>query len=101
MALQNFKMFMVVGTGSINQGKVSLTMLKPDNSDQSFAELCGTRVIKEVECEFDVPDLDLRQIEVEALESQVQNIRASAQVKVNYLLDRISKLKCLTHEVQS
>ena len=96
MAMQTFKMFMVVGTGSYNHGEVSLSKLKPnDNPDALF----GARLIKEVECEFDVPEFDLRQIEIDALEKCVTAERADSQVRVNALLDRISKLKCLTHEV--
>lgn len=96
MAMQTFKMFMVVGTGSYNHGEVTLSKFKPD--DESSA-LFSARLIKEVECEFDVPEFDLRQMEIDALEKCVTAERADSQVRVNALLDRISKLKCLTHEV--
>lgn len=96
MAIQTFKMFMVVGTGTFNHGEVSVTKYAPgEKPDDMF----GTRLIKEVECEFDVPEFDLRQMEIDALENCVQAERADYQVRVNILLDRISKLKCLTHEV--
>lgn len=96
MAMQTFKMFMVVGTGSYNHGEVSLSKFKPDDKQ---CDMFGTRLIKEVECEFDVPEFDLRQMEIDALEKCVTAERADSQVRVNALLDRISKLKCLTHEV--
>ena len=95
MSMQTFKMFMVVGTGSYNHGEVSISKFKPDNKPDS---MFGTRLIKEVECEFDVPEFDLRQMEIDALEKCVIAERADSQVRVNLLLDRISKLKCLAHE---
>lgn len=96
MAIQTFKMFMVVGVGRYNHGVVEISRFAPgEKPDDKF----GTRLIKEVECEFDVPEFDLRQMEIDALEKCVQAERADSQVRVNILLDRISKLKCLTHEV--
>lgn len=96
MAIQTFKMFMVVGTGTYNHGEVSIARYSPSDEPNS---MFGYRLIKEVECEFDVPEFDLRQMEIDALEKCVQAERADSQVRVNILLDRISKLKCLTHDV--
>lgn len=96
MAMQTFKMFMVVGTGRFNHGVVEISRFAPGEKP---CDMFGTRLIKEVECEFDVPEFDLRQMEIDALEKCVQAERADSQVRVNILLDRISKLKCLTHEV--
>lgn len=98
MAKQVFKMYMVVGVGICNHGEVSLQghapSLKPGSSDH----LIGSRLLQEVECEFDVPEFDLRQMEVDALESQVKQERADSQVRVNLLLERISKLQAIGHE---
>jgi hypothetical protein len=95
MAIQNFKMYMVVGTGQYNHGNIDLRSFAPgDKPDDLF----GVRLIKEVECEFDVPEFDLRQMEIDALEKCVVQERADAQVRVNLLLDRISKLKAIGHE---
>lgn len=95
MAMQTFKMFMVVGTGRFNHGQVSVTAHKPgDKPDEMF----GARLLKEVECEFDVPEFDLRAMEIDALEECVKSERADSQVRVNVLLDRISKLKAIGHE---
>lgn len=96
MAIKTFKMFMVVGTGTYNHGVVSITGYAPCSKPDA---VFGVRLIKEVECEFDVPEFDLRQMEIDELEKCVQSERADSQVRVNILLDRISKLKCLTHEV--
>lgn len=95
MAIQKFKMFMVVGTGKYNHGEVTLQSWEPScSADDSFCR----RLIKEVECEADVPEFDLRQMEVDALEASVQKERADSQVRVNLLLERISKLKAICHE---
>ena len=51
------------------------------------------------EVEIDWPDISTSQIQIEALEAQIQNERADSQARVNILLDRISKLKAITHEV--
>lgn len=98
MAMQKFKLFMVVGTGSLNHGKVELTMYKPSLKTDSATCLVGTRLLGEVDCEFDVPDFDLRGIEIESLEASIQVEKAESQIRINHMLDRISKLKCLTHE---
>lgn len=95
MAIQKFKMFMCVGTGTFNHGEVELMSYKPtDKPDDCF----GRRLLQEVECEFDVPEFDLRQLEIDALEKCVIQERADAQVRVNLLLDRISKLKAIGHD---
>jgi len=99
MAKQVFKMYMVVGTGSCNHGEVYIQGVAPSLTPSSSDYLIGARLLKEVECEFDVPEFDLRQVEVDALEAQVNQERADSQVRVNLLLDRISKLQAIGHEV--
>lgn len=100
MAMQNFKMFLTVGTGSLNHGRVELSMHKPSLKTDPTTSLVGSRLIREVECEVDVPEFDLCAMEIEALEASVKSERADSQMRVNLLLDRISKLKCLTHEAE-
>lgn len=101
MAMKKFKMFIVVGTGSCNHGQVQLTQYEPSLKADSTTAMIGVRLLKEVECEFDVPDFDLRSMEIDALEKSVECERADSQVRVNILLDRISKLKAITHEVSA
>lgn len=98
MAMQKFKMYMTVGTGSCNHGKVILSPYRPSIKADATTSLIGERLLREVECEFDVPEFDLRSIEIEALEKSVIAEKADSQVRVNLLLDRISKLKALTHD---
>ena len=49
--------------------------------------------------EIDFPDVDTRQLQVEALEAEVKQERAGSQVRVNLLLERISKLQAIGHDV--
>lgn len=98
MAIQKFKMYIVVGTGSCNHGQVQLSPYKPSLKADSTTSMIGVRLLKEVECEFDVPEFDLRTMEIDALEKSVIAEKADSQVRVNLLLERISKLKCITHE---
>lgn len=57
------------------------------------------RVIEVREIEVDVPDVDLDLLEIEALEAQIAKERGESQHKVNLLLERISQLKAIGHEV--
>lgn len=98
MAMKKFKMFIVVGTGSCNHGQVQLTQYEPSLKADSTTSIIGTRLLKAVECEFDVPEFDLRAMEIDALEKSVECERADSQVRVNILLDRISKLKAIGHD---
>lgn len=50
------------------------------------------------EVEIDFPDVDTRQLQIDALEAQVQKERADSQVRVNLLIDRISKLQAIGHD---
>lgn len=62
---------------------------------------CGDyTLICEREVEIDVPEFDARNLMIESLEANVQKERAESQSRVNILLDRISKLKAITHEVE-
>lgn len=99
MAVQKFKMYMVVGTGTWNHGQIRLTSYAPSAKADSNTATLGERLLREVECDLDVPEFDLRLMEIDALERSVEIERADSQVRINILLDRISKLKAITHEV--
>lgn len=49
--------------------------------------------------EFDIPEIDTRQAQIDALEAEVAAERTESQVRVNLLLERISKLQAIGHEV--
>lgn len=95
MAMQKFKMFLVVSVRS-NHGEITLQSFKPcdDGSSMDF----GRRLIREVEVEVDVPEFDIVDLEVVSLEKAVQKEKADSQVRVNILLDRLSKLKAIGHD---
>lgn len=97
MTIQKFKMFVTVGVGKYNHGVVELMSFSPIGGllDDSF----GKRLISETEVEVDVPEFDLVSLEVDALEQMVQKEKADSQVSVNILLDRLSKLKAIGHDV--
>jgi hypothetical protein len=68
--------------------------------EQDMSHLKGSIILLgEVEVDIDYPEIDTRQAQIDALESEAQEIRAESQSKINYLLDHISKLKAITHEV--
>lgn len=54
--------------------------------------------VGQTEVTIDWPEVDTTQLQIDALEAQVQKERADFQVRVNLLLERISKLKCLEHK---
>lgn len=54
--------------------------------------------IGQVDVEIDFPEVDTRQLQIESLEQQIQQERADSEVRVNLLLDRISKLRAIAHE---
>lgn len=97
MAIQKFKMFLTVNTGSYKHGEVELQSFKPTDSDTDT--FFGRRFICEVEVEADVPEFDIVALEVDSLEKTIQKEKADSQVRVNILLDRLSKLKAIGHDV--
>jgi hypothetical protein len=82
------------GVGKININDFNLAQ-GYDNREPSHI-LLGT-----VEQEIEVPDMSpeaLTQAQIDILESGIQRERADSQVRVNHLLDRISKLKAISHD---
>lgn len=55
--------------------------------------------IAQQDVEIDWPEIDTRQMQIDALEDQIIKERVDSQARVNMLLDRISKLQAITHEV--
>jgi hypothetical protein len=99
MAMQKFKMFVVVGVGKWNHGQVTLTTFRPsEDAAGGISEDFAVRFLSEAEVEVDVPEFDLVLLEVDALEKAVLKEKADSQVRVNILLDRLSKLKAIGHD---
>lgn len=55
-------------------------------------------LLGEVEIDIDYPEVDTRQFQIDALEAEVQKIRAEYQSQINLLVERISKLKAVGHD---
>lgn len=68
--------------------------------DQDFSCLQQYTLLATQEVEFDIGDFDGREKEIEIVEKALETVRAESQSRINYLLDRISKLKAVTHEVE-
>lgn len=99
MAKQTFTLYITQSIAAYGDGKVSVNdfdMSKSYNGKPSEYILLGT-----VEQELEIPDIDLVAAQIDGLEKAVQVERAESQSRVNILLDRISKLKCITHDVDA
>lgn len=97
MAMQKFKMYIVVGTGKFNHGDISLRDYEPSTDDSDIG--WSKRIIGTTDIEVDVPEFDIGSLEIIGLEKAIQKERADSQVRVNILLDRLSKLKAIGHDV--
>lgn len=82
------------GAGKINVNDFNLG--KPYGNSEPSHVLLGT-----IEQEIEVPELSpeaLNKAQIDILEAGIQRERADSQVRVNHLLDRISKLKAISHD---
>lgn len=70
-------------------------------SEHNFDCLDQYTLITSQEVAFDIGNYDGRQVELEIVEKALEQVRASSQAQINLLLDRISKLKCITHDVDA
>jgi hypothetical protein len=96
MTIQVFKLYIHKNVQDFGSGKISVMdfdISKSYNGKPANYILLGT-----VDQEIDVPEIDTNQLQIDALESCVQIERAESQSRVNILLDRISKLKAISHE---
>lgn len=55
-------------------------------------------MLGETEVDIDYPEIDTTPLQVKAIEDAIQSERADSQVRVNILLDRLSKLKAIGHD---
>lgn len=96
MAIQECKLYMFEDTDRIGEGRKYVSAYREHEMDH-----CKSHVflLGEIFVPVDFPELDTRQLQIDALEQQIQKERADSQVRVNLLLDRISKLKAIAHEV--
>lgn len=97
MAMQKFTVFIHKNCGEFGRGAVALwpfDMSTSYNGKPSDYLLLGT-----TDVEVDVPEIDTRQMQIDALEKCINAERAESQSRINLLLDRISKLQAIGHEV--
>ena len=97
MAKQIFTLYICKDISQFGAGKVHLNdfdLSRPFGSKPSDYILLG-----KIDQEIDVPEIDVTQIQIDAMEKSVQLERAESQSRVNLLLDRISKLKAIGHSV--
>jgi hypothetical protein len=69
------------------------------NSDMS-EYLNGSVCLGSQDVEMEIPEVNINNLLIDKLETDVQKERAESQSRVNLLLDRISKLKAITHDVE-
>jgi hypothetical protein len=69
--------------------------------EQDFSILPQYTLLATQEVEFDIGDFDGRQKELEIVEKALEEFRAKSQSQINLLLDRISKLKSIGHDVDA
>jgi len=67
---------------------------------RKFGDAMKERIyLGSTEVEINFPDVDTRQLQIDALEAQIKQEQTDSQVRVNLLLERISKLQAICHEV--
>lgn len=97
MSKQTFTLYITSSISPHDKGKIGVNDF---NMARSFGGRPADRILLgTVDVEIEIPEVDTNQAEIEILEKQVQSERAESQSRVNILLDRISKLKAITHEV--
>lgn len=95
MAKQLVTLHMYESTGQYDAGRRSIF----DTDFRGNAACMRGQVwIGSTEVEIDFPEIDTRQLQIDALEAQVQQERAECQGRVNLLLERISKLRAIGHD---
>ena len=96
MAKQIVTLYMLQEVSGLNNGKRYVSPYK----EHEMSHLRGQVVLLgEVDVEIDYPEIDTRQLQIDALEARVNQERAESQSRVNLLLEQISKLQAIGHEV--
>ena len=95
MAKQTVTLHMYESSKPWNQGERTATQ----HDFRGVPECMDGRIyLGSQQVEIDWPEVDTRQLQIEALESEVKQERADSQVRVNLLLERISKLQAIGHD---
>lgn len=95
MAIQKFKLYVSASTREWELGSIKVTDYDPTPHPEFKQTLISCQDV-----ELDIPEFDIASIAIGSLESEIQKERADSQVRVNLLLERISKLKAIGHDVE-
>ena len=96
MAKQLVTLHMYEYTSDWNAGERTVLSVDFRNTPEC---MINRAYLGSTEVEIDFPEIDTRQLQIDALEAQVKHERAECQGRVNLLLERISKLRAIGHEV--
>lgn len=94
MALQKFTVYVCASTDSWSEGELKLLPCDPTDCNGLGAVLICSR-----EVEIDVPLFNFAAKQIDAFNAAIQKERADSQAKINLLLERISNLQAIGHEV--
>jgi len=93
MAKQMVTLYVIKHASGFMEGEIEISSYELHNMSHYDAVLIGTQ---EVEVEY--VDVDIRAAQISKLEEAVQKERAESQSRVNLLLERISKLQCISFD---
>lgn len=94
MAKQKFTVYVSASIRDWEFGRISVTDYNPEQYPDFKMALVSTH-----EIELEVPEFDIRDKAIVMLEQEIQKERADSQMRVNLLLERISKLQAIANEV--
>lgn len=94
MAKQTVTLHMYESTATWSNGKREVFEHDFRGNDTCMK---GRIWIGKQDVEIDWPEIDTRQLQIDALEDQIIKERGESQARVNLLLDRISKLQAIAH----
>lgn len=92
---QKNKLYMLQEINQTNNGNRYVSPYKEHEMDHMAGQVV---LLGEVDVEIDYPEIDTRQVAIDALEQAIQKERADSQAKINLLLERISNLQAIGHE---
>lgn len=90
---QKFTVYVCASLREWSMGEISITDYDPTPHPEFSQALISTH-----EIELNVPEFDIRNQAIVILENEIQKERADSQVKVNLLLERISKFQAIGHD---
>lgn len=94
MAIQKFTVYVCASLEQWRFGEVKVTSYDPTPHPEFQQALISAH-----EIELDVPAFDIREQAIIVLQNEIQKERADSQAKINLLLERISNLQAIGHEV--